>query len=527
MDSRRLLARTGVLAWWMLAGCADAAAFRTERPDPQILHEAVGHLTNTIVYDIFSPPQASRVYAYASIAAYETVRQAHPSHRSLAGQLNELAAVPAPADSEYYFPLAAVHAFMTVGKTLTFSQERMDSLRTMLDERMHRVGMPDAVYRRSIAYGDTVAAHVLAWSRTDRFLQTRGMPKYPVVPAPGRWIPTPPAYMDAVEPNWARLRPFAMDSAGQFRAGDPHPFDTTAASPFFREVREVYEARRALTDEQRAIAGFWDCNPYVMHVRGHAMFATKKVTPGGHWMGIVGIASRKADADFMTTAEAYARTAIALADGFIASWDEKFRSNVIRPETVINAYIDEQWEPLLQTPPFPEHTSGHSVISTAAATVLTDQFGARFAYEDSTELEYGLPVRRFASFEQAAAEAAISRLYGGIHYRRSIEEGVKQGRRVGEQVVRRVRTRSGRTVASATPRSEIPTCRPAAGVRSSARRVICSPLAAAGDAATSAARTAGTRSLRTAVTVPPSGGAPAPRSPPGRPRGGSGRGRRC
>jgi hypothetical protein len=204
---------------------------------------------------------------------------------------------------------------------------------------------------------------------------------------------------------------------------------------------EVHDIQATLTDDQRAVLAFWDCNPYVMHVQGHAMFATKKVTPGGHWMGITAIAARRANADMMRSSEAYVRVALALADGFISSWDEKFRSNVIRPETVINTYVDERWEPALQTPPFPEYTSGHSVISTAAAVVLTDEFGPNFAFVDSTEIEFGLPVRKFTSFEQAAAEAAMSRLYGGIHYRRSIEQGAIQGRKVGELVVRRVLTR--------------------------------------------------------------------------------------
>jgi membrane-associated phospholipid phosphatase len=179
-----------------------------------------------------------------------------------------------------------------------------------------------------------------------------------------------------------------------------------------------------------------------VHVRGHAMFATKKASPGGHWMGIASIAAQKAGADLMQSAEAYARTAIALADGFISCWDEKFRSNLIRPETVINAHVDEAWTPLLQTPPFPEYPSGHSVISNAAATVLTKQFGDAFAFRDTTEARYGLPARWFPSFAAAAAEAAISRLYGGIHYRMAIEEGSVQGRRVGEQVIRRIRTRA-------------------------------------------------------------------------------------
>jgi hypothetical protein len=428
----------------LLAGCERSGDYRTDPPDPTMLHSAVQDLTNVIVYDIFSPPQASRAYAYATIAAYEALRPDYASkYRSFAGQLNGLTPPPAPAsDSQYYLPLSSVHAFMQVSKALTFSSARMDSLRKAMDERYRDMGIPDTLFNRSIAYGDTVAKHILAWARKDNFLQTRGMPKYTVTSVSGRWVPTPPAYMDAVEPNWGKIRPFVLDSASQFKPSPPYAFDTAKTSPFYRQLQEVYEAKQKLTADQRELTAFWDCNPYVMNVRGHAMFATKKVTPGGHWMAIAGIAARKAGADMMQSAEAYALTAIALADGFISSWDEKFRSNVVRPETAINKYLDETWEPLLQTPPFPEYTSGHSVISTAAATVLTDIFGPTFAFNDSSEIAYGLTARSFPSFHTAAAEAAISRLYGGIHYRQAIEEGVKQGRKVGEYVVRRVKTRT-------------------------------------------------------------------------------------
>jgi len=425
-----------------LLGCTDRGD--REQSDAELLHAAVHQLTSVIVYDIFSPPQSSRVYSYASIAAYEALRHGHPEYRTLAGQVNGLEAVPEPVavpDSQYHLPLAGVHAFMTVGRALTFSRERMDSLRSAMHQRFRERGISTPVFDRSIAYGDTVAAHILAWASKDGFPQSRGYPKFSVTSEPGRWMPTPPAYMDAVEPNWAMLRPFVMDSSSQFRPKPPHAFDTAQTSPFFLQAKDVFDVGRQLTDEQWEIAGFWDCNPYVMNVRGHAMFATKKITPGGHWMGIVSIASRKANADIMSSAEAYARTAIALADGFISSWDEKYRSNLVRPETVINAYIDETWQPLLQTPPFPEYTSGHSVISSAAAVVLTDQFGDGFSFTDSTEIEYGLPVRSFTSFNQAAAEAALSRLYAGIHYRMAIEEGSVQGRSVGEHVVRRINTR--------------------------------------------------------------------------------------
>jgi PAP2 superfamily. len=444
-----------------LAGCGRSGGdYRTQPSDPELLHTAVNQVTGVIVYDIFSPPQAARVYAYASVAAYEALRPDYAAkYKTLAGQLNGLTPVPAPTPNvQYYLPLSSVHAFMTVGKALTFSSARMDSLRKAMDERFRHMGIPDAVYDRSIAYGDTVAKHILAWAKSDHFLQTRGMPKFTVTSAAGRWVPTPPAYMDAVEPNWAKLRPFVLDSSSQFPAPPPFPFDTTKSSPYYREMMEVHDVRDKLTDDQRALTAFWDCNPYVMHVQGHAMFATKKVTPGGHWMGIVGVASRKAHADMMQSAEAYARTAVALADGFITSWETKYSTNMIRPETVINKYMDEAWEPLLQTPPFPEYTSGHSVISTAAATVLTDEFGDKFSFSDSTERSYGLPPRTFPSFNTAAAEAAISRLYGGIHYRRAIDEGIKQGRKVGELVVQRVHTRlTGANVGAPAAGSAKPT----------------------------------------------------------------------
>ena len=435
MRARLVMATLAALV--AAAGCT----MRTRVPEAEQLHTAVHGLSSVIVYDIMSPPQSSRVYAYASVAAYETLRHGQAEYRSLAGQLHGLRPVPEPRGGEQYdWPVAGTQAFMTVGRALVFSQGRMDSLRAIMHAEARNRGVSAAVLERSLAYGDSVAQHILAWARQDNYLQTRGYPKFTVTAAPGRWVPTPPAYMDAVEGNWRALRPFVLDSSAQFRPPPPAAFDTTPGSPFYQLAKEVYDTRRRLTDEQRAIAAFWDCNPYVMNVQGHAMFATKKISPGGHWMGIIGLASRKANADLMQSAEAYARGAITMADAFISTWDEKYRSAVVRPETMINKYIDERWEPLLQTPPFPEYPSGHSVVSTAVAAVLTNQFGPNFAFADSAEMEYGLPVRNFPSFEAAASEAAISRLYGGIHYRPAIEQGQAQGHKIGAMVLDRVHT---------------------------------------------------------------------------------------
>jgi hypothetical protein len=211
-------------------------------------------------------------------------------------------------------------------------------------------------------------------------------------------------------------------------------------SDFYKEVKDVYDISMEITErgddsEEIAIAQFWDCNPYVSVTRGHLMFATKKISPGAHWIGIAKIASKKSNSDFDQTVYAYTKTSIAIADAFISCWDEKYRSNLIRPETLINQHIDENWKPVLQTPPFPEYTSGHSVVSGAAATALTNIYGDDFAFDDDTEVAYGLPVRSFASFNIAANEAAISRMYGGIHYRTAVDVGVKQGRDLGKFVI--------------------------------------------------------------------------------------------
>jgi hypothetical protein len=248
--------------------------------------------------------------------------------------------------------------------------------------------------------------------------------------------------MDGIEPHWKEIRTMVIDSSNQFSPKEPLPFDMNEGSPFQKQLMEVFEVTNKLSEEQINIAKFWDCNPYVTHHRGHAMFATKKITPGGHWIGITAIATRQSKSTFDETINAYANVSIALFDGFISCWDEKWDTLIVRPETLINQYYDEEWLPLLQTPPFPEYTSGHSVISRAAAVTLTDLFGDDFAFTDTTELLYGLPARKYTSFIHASEEAAISRLYGGIHYMMAIEEGVKQGDAVGSFVVDNLQTMS-------------------------------------------------------------------------------------
>jgi hypothetical protein len=169
------------------------------------------------------------------------------------------------------------------------------------------------------------------------------------------------------------------------------------------------------------------------------MFGTKKFSPGGHWMGIVGLAAKKTGADFPKTVCAYAKTAIAIFDAFIQCWNIKYTYNTIRPETVINKYLDPNWRPHLQTPPFPEYTCGHCTISAAASEALASEFTDHVSYSDTTEMEFGIGARSYTSFRNAALETMRSRFYGGIHYYYCCVLSNDMGKKVGELVVERLK----------------------------------------------------------------------------------------
>ncbi len=443
----RFLAIALLLAVPAIFSCKEDLTYKATLENPETFRSAVKQLSDVIVHDIFSPVVASRIYVYPAVGAYEVLAQSFPERAvSLDGQLTGFTAPPAPGEGVDPH-LASLHAYLTIAQTLIFSEDRMEAYREEFYQRLEDEGLPGSVKSKSLEYGSAVAKHVMEWASKDNYKQTRTFPKYTIRNEANYWKPTPPGYMDGIEPSWNKIRPMVLDSANQFAPVPPLPFSMEEGTEFYTQLKEVYEVGKSLDTEQTDIAKFWDCNPYVSHRKGHAMFATKKITPGGHWMGITAIATRKAGSDYVETSEAFLRVTVALFDGFISCWDEKWRSIVVRPETLINQYLDEEWVPLLQTPPFPEYTSGHSVISRSAAITLTDFFGDNFSFEDTSEEEYGLPTRSFNSFLQASEEAALSRLYGGIHYRMAIENGVVQGENVGNFVVKSLTTRRNKTLA--------------------------------------------------------------------------------
>ncbi len=399
------------------------------------VHPAIQALTMVMIHDVVNPPAAARYYAYCSMAAYNIVAAHNTGIQPLASFVKSYKDAPIPACALYDYRIAAVYSIMEAGRQLLPSGYMLQDDEEKYVDILKKAGIKDTVIRASIKVAENGVQKIVAYAKGDHYNKLSTFLRYTPKKGDSSWYPTPPAYMEAVEPHWNTIRPFVIDSASEYVPERPVAFSKDTASDFFKLATEVYQITGKLTEEQANIANFWDCNPFAITTSGHMMIGFKKISPGGHWMNITGIAAKKAKLGFDNTILLHAATGITLMDAFISCWDEKYRSNRIRPETFIVRYIDAKWRPLLQTPPFPENTSGHSVISAAAAEVLTYFLGDNFTYTDDSEEMFEIPARKFASFRKASAEAAISRLYGGIHFRDSIENGQKEGKQVAGKVI--------------------------------------------------------------------------------------------
>ena len=392
------------------------------------------NLTKVVISDVLTPPVCSRVYAYTNIAAHEALSGGKSSY---AGKLNGLKNVPAPEGkaNDYYLPLSSIIAFCTVAEKVVFNNEAVKKMEEDFLSEVEQFDIDQEVYERSVKYGRTVGGFIIDWASKDGYLQRNSFPSYIVTKENWRWQPTPPDYSDAVEPNWHTLRPFILDSSSQFRPDIPELLDTNKTSSYYKYALEVYNAVRNQDSERVEIAKFWDCNPNISVTKGHVTYFQQKISPGGHWLNIASSILKEKNVSMEKSTEVLSTLSIAIADGFINCWEAKFHYNTIRPETIINRYIDKDWRPLLQTPPFPEYPSGHSVVSGASSVILTNIFGDNYSYTDSTEVPFGMPARKYTSFNEAAREASISRLYGGIHYLPALNNGLEEGKKIGEYVL--------------------------------------------------------------------------------------------
>lgn len=379
-----------------------------------------------------TPPNAARCYAYVAIAMYEAARGGMPRHRSLGRQLNGLGRMPEPPGGTVDWAVALAGSAHAAAHTVYAGSapERLATLDALLERQVdarRAAGVRPVVVRRSLGHGRAVAASVAAWISGDGYAGTVGRDWTPPV-GESLWVSTPPNFRPAIEPYWSEVRPIVMRSAGEVEPVPHLPFSTEPGSPFRRQAETVLETGRALTDEQRAIARFWTDNPLLSGL------------PSGHWMRLVTQVAAQQRLDLGATVEALALAGIALHDAFLSCWTAKYRYHLLRPVTYINRYLDPGFATFVNSPQFPEYTSGHSVASRATSTVLTALLG-RVAFLDDSHRDRDLPARAYADFHAAADEAAQSRLYGGIHYPMGIENGKDHGDLVGLLVLARVRTR--------------------------------------------------------------------------------------
>jgi hypothetical protein len=381
----------------------------------------------------YSPPVASRAFGYLGVTAYEALASGDRSMTSLAGQLNGLTPVPQRAGGVSYDEAVVMQAALSsaalelFGNTGPTGQRALKRLTEKLSAEVSS-GLDPELVARSEAYGRSVTTHILTWSQSDggAKIENMGFPlEFALGSRPGSWVPTSLINQQQLPllPKWGENRPFAMPTGNACPLPPPPAYSEEKGSDFYKEAFEVYETVKNLTPEQRAIARFWSDDPML------------SPTPPGHWIVIALKVLDERKASAAEHADLLARLGISLADAFIGCWHSKFEYDLLRPVTYIKRVIDPKWEPILITPPFPEYPSGHSTQSGAAATVLTAFFGENFAFTDNTHEKDKLPNRSFNSFWDAANEAGMSRLYGGIHFRAAIDRGLEQGRCIGEKAV--------------------------------------------------------------------------------------------
>lgn len=394
-----------------------------------IAQEWMGLLLDRIKADSLNPPRASRVIGYTGVTMYEASVDGMPNNISLTGQLTDLGGLPSTqANTEYHWP-SCVNAATADVLTNLFTG-RAATLQAIADKKaaMHTeyAAAVDAdVLARSEAYGAAVAVAINAWIAGDNYaVAITNCNGYAPTGLPGHWAPTPPAFAAALYPCWGELRHFLEANISTECAPGPcPPYSTEAGTPFRTEIDECYNSCVNATDEMTEIALFWADNP------------GGTSTPPGHWLAILKQLAADHDYDLAKVVEAIAGLGISQADAFTACWESKYEYDLLRPITVIRELYDPAWNSPIGTPNFPEYTSGHSVQSGAASTVL-EHFLGDVAFDDRTHENDLTPrqARHFDTFEEAANEAGISRMYGGIHFRAAIDNGLAQGRCIGTRV---------------------------------------------------------------------------------------------
>jgi PAP2 superfamily len=404
----------------------------TAAEKPEVVVQGWYHLVLELIRHTptYTPPVASRALGYLGVTAFEATASGDAKLQSLAGQLTDLTPTPAREAGATYDEAIVLDAALVAATHDYFENTGPTGQRAIMAMEKKSAaaaieGVPADVVARSQAYGKAIAAHIFDWSQSDggAKIENMGFPlKYDLKKGPGLWVPTNPIALQQLPllPDWGNNRPFAMPKGAMCDLAPPVEYSEDKASEFYKQAVEVVDIKKNLTDEQRGIARFW---------ADDAMLTT---TPPGHWISIALQIMARDNRSVGDQTDLLARLGVAQADAFIGCWHVKYQYNVIRPISYIRKVMDPKWDPMLNTPPFPEYPSGHSTQSGAASTVMTAFFGDNFAFEDSTYIKDGVKARKFPSFYAAADEAALSRIYGGIHFRAAVENGQVQGKCIGK-----------------------------------------------------------------------------------------------
>jgi len=388
--------------------------------------------------DGINPVLATRMFSYPNIAAYESLAALHPGElSSFGGKLHGWSGAKkieiAPGLSA---EVAVLSAYYFTAKAMVYREDMLDSA---YQNHLQRLKLEEKMVKRSAQVGKEVASKIIAWSKTDGYKETKGMPYYIISNTPGAWVPTPPEYRSALEPNWDKLRTFVIDSLESVSVPFEIEFDTTQESAFYELANEVYLASKERAYEDSLLAIYWDDNPDLNTFKGHVPTPRRHINPASHWISMINqVVSQDSSINVFDAATIYATASIAFFDANLCSWHDKYKYNLIRPVTYIRKYIDPDWMPIIITPPFPEYTSAHASCSFAVATVLNRLVGENYSFVDSTHLEMGWGVRNLSGFNEAASQVAMSRFYGGIHYMTACKAGQKQGDMVGQEIIEKV-----------------------------------------------------------------------------------------
>lgn len=408
-----------------------ASSFAATTSPQDVIHGWYGLVIELVRHTpTYTPPVASRSYAYLGVTAYEAVASGSSNLQSLAGQLNDLKPLPKREAGKTYDNAVVLNAAMaafTQGffeNTGPTGHHAMAAFEAEFTAKVS-AGIASDVLERSVAHGKAIAEAIVEWSKSDggAVIKNLGFPEdYKMKVGPEFWVPTSTIAVQQhpLLPSWGNNRTFAIPKIADCKLKEPVPFSIKKGSPFYKDALEVYSVSKTMTADQHSLAKFW------------ADDAMLTPTPAGHGITIALQILDRDKVDLEKTVDVLARMGVTQADGMIGAWHGKYTYNRIRPISYIRRYIDPKWESLLITPPFPDYPSGHSVQSGTLIVVMTKLFGENFAFDDKTGALDGLQTRHFKSFKEAGNEAAISRLYGGIHYRHAIENGLAYGKCIGE-----------------------------------------------------------------------------------------------